>query len=140
MHTLIKPLKYATIVKVQEQKMSEHKEKVANAGFSKQELLGFKRQYRQLKAIYHPKLTAELTLPGLINEEARKSIIMTRYYIVAILFFTVAAAMFDDWSYLYMPAGMLFFALLDVRSSAKEENRTIACQIKLMTLAVKLWF
>ncbi len=120
--------------------MSEHTEKVANAGFSKQELFGFKRQSRQLKAIYHPNLTAELTLPALIKEEARKSIITTRGYIVAILLFTFAAAMFGDWSYLYMPAGMLFFALLDVRSSAKEGDRTIVCQIKLMILAVKLWF
>ena len=120
--------------------MSDYKAKVANARFSKQELLGFKRQFGQLKATYHPNLTAELTLPALIKEEARKSIIMTRYYILAIFLFTLAAAMFGNWSYLYMPAGMLFFALLDVRSSAREEDRTIACQIKLMILAVKLWF
>ncbi|WP_156124020.1 hypothetical protein [Enterobacter sp. Bisph1] len=120
--------------------MLTYKVKVANAGFSKQELLGFKRQYGQLKATYHPNLTVGMTLPALIKEEARKSIIMTRYYIVAIFLFTFAAAMFGNWSYMYMPAGMLFFALLDVRSSAIEGERTIVCQIKLMILAVKLWF
>ncbi len=120
--------------------MPDYKAKVANAEFSIRKLLGFKRHFRQLKATYHPNLTTELTLPVLIKEEARKSIIMTRYYIVAILLSTLAAYMFSDWSYLYMPACMLFFALLDVRSSAREADRTIACQTKLMVLAIKMWF
>ncbi|MHA8111583.1 hypothetical protein ACX122_00310 [Kosakonia cowanii] len=120
--------------------MPDYKAKVASAGFNKRELLGFKRHFRQLKATYHPNLTAELTLPALIGEEARKSIIMTRYYIVAILLSTLAAYIFSDWSYLFMPACMLFFALLDVRSSAREADRTIVCQTKLMVLAIKLWF
>lgn len=120
--------------------MSDNKAKIANAGFSKQELFGFKRHFWALKRTYHPDLTDTLTLQSLILEEARKSIIMTRYYIVAIFLFTLAAIIFGEWSYLYMPAGMLFFAILDVRSSAREANRTIACQIKLMMLAIKLWF
>lgn len=119
--------------------MSDLKLKIANAGFSKRELFGFKRQFRELKNIYHPNLTDKLTLQGLIQEEAKKSVIMTRYYIVAIVVFTIAAFIFREWSYLYMPAGMLFFALLDIRSSAREAKRTIKCQIKLMKLAVRLW-
>ena len=120
--------------------MSDLKGKIASAGFSKQELLGFKRQFRELKTIYHPDLTSELTLQSLIKEEARKSIALTRYFVAAIVIFTLAALMFGRWSYLYMPVGMLFFALLDVRSSAKEAHRTLKCQLKLMKLAVRLWF
>ena len=120
--------------------MSDYKAKIANAGFSKRELLGFKRHFWALKKTYHPDLTDTLTLQSLIKEEARKSIIMTRYYIVAILLSTLAAYIFSDWSYLFMPACMLFFALLDVRSSAREADRTIVCQTKLMVLAVTLWF
>ncbi len=120
--------------------MSDLKGKIANARFSKRELLGFKDQLRALKKIYHPNLTDKLTLQRLIQEEAKKSIVMTRYYFVAIILFTLATLIFGEWSYLYMPAGMLFFALLDIRSSAREANRTIKCQVKLMKLAVTLWF
>lgn len=118
--------------------MSDLKRKIANAGFSQQELFGFKHQLWQLKKIYHPNLTDTLSLRDLIQEEARKSFIMTRYYIAATIIFTIAALIFGKWSYLYMPAGMVFFALLDVRSSAKEANRSMKCQLKLIVLSVTL--
>ncbi|MGG7444530.1 hypothetical protein ACQ3G7_00385 [Kosakonia oryzendophytica] len=120
--------------------MSDVKGNVANAGFSKLELLGFKHQLWELKKTYHPNLTEQLSLHTLIIEEARKSLISTRYYIVAIVVFSIAALMFGEWDYIYMPVGMIFLALLDIRSSAKEANRTIKSQLKLMRLAVTLWF
>ena len=120
--------------------MSDYKAKIANAGFSKRELLGFKRHFWALKKTYHPDLTDTLTLQSLIVEEARESLITTRYYIVATVIFAIAAFMLSRWAYIYMPVGMLCLALLDIRSSAKDANRTIQCQIKLMILAIRLWF
>lgn len=118
--------------------VSDLKDKITHAGFSQQELFGFKHQLCELKKIYHPSLTQKLTLPRLIQEEAKKSIISTWYYIVAIFVSIIAVLIFGQWSYLYMPVGILFFALLDIYSSAREASRTVKCQIKLMALAVKL--
>lgn len=118
--------------------VSDLKDKISHGGFSQKELFGFKHQLCELKKVYHPSLTQKLTLPRLIQEEARKSVISTRYYIVAFFVFTIAALIFARWSYLYLPVGILFFALLDIYSSAREASRTVKCQIKLMALAVKL--
>ncbi|MCX8959086.1 hypothetical protein EHW66_20570 [Erwinia psidii] len=116
------------------------KQKIATNGFSKRELLGFKRQFDDIKRTYHPNITNELTLESLIEEEASKSVVLTRLFILGIIVFTIVAWLFGRWSYLYMPAGLLFFALLDVRSSAKDSGRTICCQFKLMKLAIRKMF
>ncbi|MEW5291555.1 hypothetical protein ABW286_20650 [Erwinia papayae] len=112
-------------------------EKIATNGFSKRDLLGFKRQYDEIKKVYHPNLTKELTLQGLIVEEASKSVGLIRLFIVVIIVFTIVAWLFGRWDYLFLPACFLFFALLDVRSSARDAGRTICCQIKLMKLSVR---
>ncbi|MCX8959085.1 hypothetical protein EHW66_20565 [Erwinia psidii] len=116
--------------------MSEARDKIISNGFSTRELLSVRWIFRELKQVYHPKLTQDLSLEAVITEEARKSLSFQKYYLVAVLFSVLIALLSGRPDYLYMPAAFLLFMLYEIYASARIGKRTIACEIKLMKLAI----
>lgn len=120
------------------QDMSKERDKIVSNGFSTRELLSLRWIYRELKKVYHPELTRELTFEKVIAEEARKSFSLTKYYLLAFVFFSLTALFFERPDFLFMPAAFLLLAVSDIRSSAKNRKRTMACELKLMKLAFRM--
>ena len=120
--------------------MSQLREKIIKNGFTAFELMVLARKYKNLKKVYHPNLTNELTLESVIAEEARKSISLTKYYLAAVIVSGLVAFMFERADYLFMPVAFLILTIIDIYSSAKSGNRKITTEFKLMLLAIKLRF
>lgn len=118
--------------------MSKLRDKIAANGFTAQELLNLSRKYRALKKASPPTLTDELSLEDVIKNEARKSFSLIKYYIAAVVISVLVAFFFKRTDYLYMPVAFLILIVTDVYSSAKNGNRKITTELKLMLLAVKM--
>ncbi|MEW5291556.1 hypothetical protein ABW286_20655 [Erwinia papayae] len=118
--------------------MSKARDKIASNGFSTRELLSVRSIYRELKNVYHPELTSELTLESVILEEARKSFSIIKYYLVAVVLSALAGFFFRGYDSLFMPVGFILLILFEIRSSAKNARRTPVTELKLMKLAVRL--
>ncbi|MFC0139716.1 hypothetical protein ACFFJN_06345, partial [Erwinia mallotivora] len=71
--------------------MSEARDKIISNGFSTRELLSVRWIFRELKQVYHPKLTQDLSLEAVITEEAGKSLSLQKYWIAGIVIFTLVA-------------------------------------------------
>ncbi|QKJ85097.1 hypothetical protein PMPD1_0111 [Paramixta manurensis] len=119
-------------------KSEKVKANISATGFSKRELWGFRRIYKELKGTYHPNLTRELTLEEVIKEEARKAFALPKYFLLSIIITILGTLWFRNISYLFAPLVMMIIMILDIRSSAKNAHRKISSELKLMKLAFKL--
>lgn len=120
--------------------MTKLRKKIATNGFTQRELLGMRRIYKELKKVYHPDMTRELTLEDAIKEETRKSFTLMKYYILIIVLSSLTALFFRRADFLFMPALFVIIALHDAYSTARSGQRKIISELKLMKLAIRMWF
>ncbi|AXF76931.1 hypothetical protein LU604_05175 [Erwinia tracheiphila] len=120
--------------------MSKVRDKIASNGFTKQDILSLRRVHRELKRVYHPELTSDLSLESVIAEEAIKSFSLTKYYLIVIVLTTLIAIFAGRADYLFMPALFLIMTIHDIFSSSRGGQRKVSCELKLMKLAFRMYF
>ncbi|KJM57539.1 hypothetical protein B5M10_25625 [Pluralibacter gergoviae] len=117
--------------------MTGSRAKIASNGFSPGELLAFRRTYKQIKQVYHPRMTSMLGIEEVIVEEARKALSLIPYYLLAATISAFLAIAVGRPDYLFMPAAFLILTASDILSSAKGAGRSLCCQLKLIKLAIR---
>lgn len=114
------------------------RKKIGSNGFSVRDLLNIRSVYKELKSVYHPRLTQELSFESVIIEEARKSFSLVKYYFLAVVLSALVAIFWSRPDFLFMPVAFFLLILSDVKSSAKNRNRTFCNELKLIKLAIRI--
>jgi len=114
--------------------------KIKTNGFTRKELLSFKKEYDDVKSTFHPNLTKDFSLQDVIYKQAKGSLSPLQIFFPMAIFFLIPPFISNNKGYFFMTVFFLLFGLWDFFSTAKSNGLTIINQLKLMKLAIRVMF
>lgn len=116
------------------------RKKILTNGFTPKELFSLRKDYKNIRNTFNPKLIVDVTLLSNIYKQAKNALSPLQINLPVALFFLIPPVISGNVSYYFMPFFFILSGFWDVYSSARQNNIAVVCQLKLIRLGVRLIF